>query len=99
MAEELKALSDLESKFAKFHEMSDLITLIKGKTDEINRYNKSSAGNDDIGKQYHENVDRPTEGVIKLFSRVSEVLDSAGQGGRNASQILNDADHDASGQA
>ncbi|MFJ9693897.1 hypothetical protein [Kitasatospora sp. NPDC101183] len=99
MAEDLTALSDLEAKFSKFHEMSDLISTIKGKTDEINRYNKSSAGNDEIGKQYHENVDKPTDGVIKLFAKVSEVLDSAGQGGKNASRILGEADHDAAGQA
>lgn len=99
MAEKLTALSDLESKFSKFHEMSDLISTIKGKTDEINKYNKSSAGNDEIGKQYHENVDKPTEGIIKLFAKVSEVLDSAGQGGKAAAKIFNDADHDASAQA
>ncbi|MEU9041658.1 MULTISPECIES: hypothetical protein [unclassified Kitasatospora] len=95
MAEKLTALSDLKDKFGKYPQLADLFTDIETWTGQINLYNKESAGNDEIGKKYHENVDAPTESIIKLLKSVRSTVESAGTGGTNTANILNDADHEA----
>ncbi|GAB7186957.1 hypothetical protein ATKI12_6788 [Kitasatospora sp. Ki12] len=97
MAEKLTALSDLIHKFAKYPELADLFKEIQAKTTEINEFNKNSAGHDELGKTYHENVDEPTTTITELFAKVQHTVDTAGKGGKNTSQIMNDADHEAGG--
>ncbi|MET8541613.1 hypothetical protein ABZW03_13305 [Kitasatospora sp. NPDC004799] len=92
----LTALSDLTDKFSKYPELSDLFKELESRTREINEYNKNSAGNDEIGKTYHENVDEPTTSITGLFKKVRATVESAGQAGKNTSTILNNADEDAS---
>ncbi|MFD5434066.1 hypothetical protein ACFWJ4_18165 [Kitasatospora sp. NPDC127067] len=91
----LTALSDLTDKFSKYPELSDLFHEFEVKTGEINEYNKNSAGHDEIGTTYHDNVDEPTTSITELFKKVRKTVESAGRGGTNTSNILNDADQDA----
>ncbi|MCU7825980.1 hypothetical protein [Kitasatospora sp. DSM 101779] len=92
MGDRLTSLEDLKSKFAKYPELADLFKEIEAKTREINQYNKSSAGNDDLGKTYHQQVDEPTSIITELFKKVQQAVENAGQGGKNTADILNDGD-------
>ncbi|MFD0278102.1 hypothetical protein ACFVHB_29925 [Kitasatospora sp. NPDC127111] len=94
MAKKLTALSDLES-FGQFDDITELMDGIKLRVKEINEFNTESAGRDDIGKNYHAKVDKPTENLTDLLNEVRKTLDSARKGGKHTSNLLNNADQDA----
>ncbi|WP_406207957.1 hypothetical protein OH807_35840 [Kitasatospora sp. NBC_01560] len=96
MARELTALEDLDKAFRNFRPMSALVDGMVLKVDEIDNFNKNSAGNDDIGKEYHKNADKPTAVLISLIKRVRKTLDSAGMTGEQAAALFSNADDDAS---
>ncbi|MFE7527468.1 hypothetical protein ACFU7Y_17365 [Kitasatospora sp. NPDC057542] len=95
MAEQLNVGADLDAKFKKFAPLSDILDDIGRRCDEINTFNKESAGNDEIGKTYHENVDSATVDLVKLFATVSTEVEKLGLKGRRTSLILHNADEDA----
>lgn len=92
MAKRLMALSDLKQAFAKFEDMSRLIDDMRRNADEINKYNKSSAGDDDIGQTYHSNVDVPTKNLTELLGTVRTRVDSIGVTGQKTSDEFQNAD-------
>lgn len=94
MADQFTALADLKSAFGKFDDMSKLLDDMRGKVDEINKYNKDSAGSDDIGKQYHQTVDQPTSDLTDLLAQVRKAVDKVSAGGKNATDLFNNADQD-----
>ncbi|MFJ9443428.1 hypothetical protein ACIRRH_16375 [Kitasatospora sp. NPDC101235] len=98
MAEQLNASADLENKFKKFERVSEILDDIGRRSDEINTFNKESAGNDEIGKTYHENVDSATVDLVKLFATVSTEVEKLGLKGRRTSVMLHNADEDAKRQ-
>ncbi|WP_327066510.1 hypothetical protein OG500_11840 [Kitasatospora sp. NBC_01250] len=93
MANRLSALSDLQG-FSKFGDASDILKRMQKKVDEINKYNKDSAGNDDIGKQYHQTVDQPTSDLTDLLGQVSDALEKVRQSGKSTSDLFNSSDQD-----
>ncbi|MFF3004957.1 hypothetical protein ACFVTF_19360 [Kitasatospora sp. NPDC057940] len=92
---QLTAMADLKEKFAKFGPLSDTIEEVRRWTDEINEFNKTSAGNDDIGKEYHKNVDGPTADLDDLFKKVRDKVEGAGTKGQRTSEMLKNADEEA----
>ncbi|MEV8095068.1 hypothetical protein [Kitasatospora sp. NPDC085879] len=98
MGEHLSVSGDLEEKFKKFGPLADILTDISNRCVEINAFNRNSAGHDDIGKTYHENVDRPTVDLVKLFTLVSSEVERLGVTGRLGSRILHNAGEDATHQ-
>jgi hypothetical protein len=92
VGDRLTALSDLKKAFANFDDMSRLIDETRTKADEINKYNKSSAGDDDIGKQYHATVDKPTKNLTELLTTVRQTVDKVGVTGQDASDQFDNAD-------
>ncbi|WP_035841680.1 hypothetical protein [Kitasatospora azatica] len=92
MAERFTALSELKTAFGKFGEMSDLLDRMRGKVGEINKFNKDSAGQDDIGKQYHQTVDRPTKDLTDLLTQVRESVDKVGENGKDATDQFTNTD-------
>lgn len=94
MADQFSALADLKAAFGKFDDMSKLLDDMRGKVDEINKYNKDSAGNDDIGKQYHQTVDQPTSDLTDLLTQVRQAVDKVSAGGKNATDLFNNTDQD-----
>ncbi|MEU1285411.1 hypothetical protein [Kitasatospora sp. NPDC005856] len=95
MGNQLNIGADLDAKFKKFEPLSDILDDIGRRCDEINTFNKESAGNDEIGKTYHENVDSATVDLVKLFATVSTEVEKLGLKGRRTSLILHNADEDA----
>ncbi|MDH6143817.1 MULTISPECIES: hypothetical protein [Kitasatospora] len=94
MADQFTALSDLKSAFGKFGDMSDLLDRMRGRVDEINAFNKNAAGDDDIGKQYHQTVDKPTADLTDLLDGVRKAIDKVGQHGQDSTDQFNSADQD-----
>jgi hypothetical protein len=92
VANRLTALSDLKKAFANFDDMSRLIDDMRGKADEINKYNKNSAGDDDVGKQYHTTVDKPTKNLTDLLASVRKRVDQVGVAGQDTSDQMQNAD-------
>jgi len=95
VGEQLTSLEDLKAKFGKYPELADLFKEIEAKIREINEYNKNSAGHDQLGKTYHENVDEATATLTELFKKVWQAVENAGQGGQNTADILNNGDDQA----
>ncbi|GLY73788.1 hypothetical protein [Actinoallomurus iriomotensis] len=92
MAERLTAASDLKKAFAEFDDMSRLIDDMRLKADEINKYNKESAGDDDVGKQYKSTVDTPTKNLTELLATVRTRVDQVGVTGQDTSDQFQNAD-------
>ncbi|MFF4380815.1 hypothetical protein [Kitasatospora sp. NPDC001547] len=95
MGDRLNVGADLDAKFKKFEPLSEILGDIGARCDEINLFNKESAGNDEIGKTYHENVDGATADLVKLFKTVSTEVEKLGLKGRRTSVMLHNADEDA----
>ncbi|GAB2715013.1 hypothetical protein [Kitasatospora kifunensis] len=92
---QFKALTDLKSAFGKLgDDSSALLDAMRVKVDEINKFNKDSAGTDDIGKQYHQTVDQPTKDLTDLLGQVRDAFDNAGKNGQDASDLFNSTDQD-----
>ncbi|MDH6133268.1 hypothetical protein P3T37_002663 [Kitasatospora sp. MAA4] len=96
----LTAMADLKAAFgAPFDDMSNLIDTMRTKANEITEFNKNSAGNDDLGKTYHKQVDDPTTNLDKLLQQVRDAVDNAGHQGQNTTDLLNAADQNAKDSA
>jgi hypothetical protein len=89
----LTVLADLQ-EFSKFGDASDVLARMQKKVDEINKFNKDAAGNDDIGKQYHQTVDQPTKDLTDLLGQVSDALQKVRESGKKASHLFNNTDQD-----
>jgi hypothetical protein len=88
------ALSDLKSAFGNFDDMTALLSTMQLKVDEINTFNKNSAGQDDIGKQYHQTVDAPTKNITALLGQVRDAIDKVGIHGQQSTDLFNKTDQD-----
>lgn len=95
MARNLKAPADLKKYFAEYETFQAKLRELHTMTAEINKYNKTSAGHDDIGKQYHDQVDKPTEDLTDTVRYVANVLGMVKEGGDVTAEQLESADHDA----
>ncbi|MET8630061.1 hypothetical protein ABZW30_41150 [Kitasatospora sp. NPDC004669] len=74
---------DLKRRFAEFGELKTLIDKIAGEVRNINDANKKVGGDDEIGKQYHEQVDQATKDLDDLIKKISEIVAKAGDSGIN----------------
>ncbi|WP_431676435.1 hypothetical protein [Kitasatospora sp. KL5] len=95
MASQLKKLTDLKRAFVDFEDMSELVGRVKTRVDDINRRNVTAAGDDEIGKQYHEQADKPTAALTTLVTAVRDRLKSIGTAGQDAADMFDAADQDA----
>ncbi|MFE9426017.1 hypothetical protein ACFYNO_24000 [Kitasatospora sp. NPDC006697] len=98
MAERFTALSDLKTAFSKFGDMSALIDEVHTKISDINDFNKKSAGDDDIGKQYHQTVDQPTRDLSDLVDQVRKAVAKVGENGKTAKDLFDSTDSDLTDQ-
>ncbi|MER7753274.1 hypothetical protein [Kitasatospora sp. NPDC097643] len=92
MAKQLKKLDDLKSAFGKFDEMSALVDKVKGEIDDVNKKNVAAGGNDEIGKKYHEQVDKPTENLTVLVGAIRDKLQSIGLHGQGTADLFDRTD-------
>ncbi|WP_435972360.1 hypothetical protein [Streptomyces sp. Qhu_M48] len=99
MADELKVLSDLKSKFAHYDDYQRCLTDLSRAIVEINRINKESAGKDEIGTAYHQQVDKPTENLTETLAYISKRLGTVVEAGNETSDTMAKSDEEAGAQA
>jgi hypothetical protein len=95
VARKLKAPADLKKYFSEYETFTKKLDELRERTDRINKNNKTSAGHDEIGKQYHEQVDKPTENLTETVHYVENVLGMVKDGGDATAEQLGTADDDA----
>ncbi|MER5352519.1 hypothetical protein ABT093_19580 [Kitasatospora sp. NPDC002551] len=102
MADDSNVLAKTEymkRSFAEFGELKDVLADIHENVKIINKLNKSVGGNDEIGKQYHEQVDDPTHNLEELLKKVTQVVGSVGENGERLSDSFDRANEDAGARA
>ncbi|MFI5620553.1 hypothetical protein [Streptomyces sp. NPDC051567] len=99
MADDLKVLSDLKNKFAHYEDYQRCLTDLSRAIVEINRINKESAGQDEIGKTYHQQVDKPTENLTETLAYLSKRLGAVTDAGKETSDTMAKSDEEAGSQA
>ncbi|RSS60977.1 hypothetical protein [Streptomyces sp. WAC06614] len=95
MADGIRVLSDLKNKFANYEEYERCLTDLNRYIVEINRINKQSAGQDEIGKTYHQTVDKATEGLTEQIASIRKRLGSIADAGDRTVKNMNNADDEA----
>ncbi|MCX5613209.1 hypothetical protein OHB39_37650 [Streptomyces sp. NBC_00047] len=93
--EDLKVLSDLKDKFAYYDDYQRCLTDLNQKIVEINRINKESAGQDEIGQVYHQQVDKPTENLTETVAYIRKKLGTVVSAGNDTVDTMNIADDEA----
>ncbi|GGY46468.1 hypothetical protein [Streptomyces omiyaensis] len=99
MADDLRVLSDLKSKFAHYDDYQRCLADLGKAILEINRINKESAGKDEIGTTYHDQVDKPTENLTETLSYVTKRLGTVVEAGNDTSDIMDRSDEEAGSRA
>ncbi len=95
MADRLVKLTDLKQVFGHFEEMSALVDKIKDEVHRIEVNNKLAAGDDDIGRQYHQQADKGTVNLVELTTNVRNKLLVIGINGATTADLFDAADNDA----
>lgn len=99
MADDLKVLGDLKGKFQYYDEYKRCLTDLSRTIVEINRINKESAGQDEIGKTYHQQVDGPTENLTETLAYITKRLGTVVDAGNETSDEMKKSDEEAGSQA
>ncbi|MGF1429411.1 hypothetical protein [Kitasatospora sp. LaBMicrA B282] len=99
MAEQLQKLDGLKKSFTHFDDMSTLLDRINTRVQDINERNKQAAGNDDTGKQYHAQIDKPTKDLTQLIGDLRDKMTAVGYHGQGTADLFDSADQDASDAA
>jgi hypothetical protein len=99
MADQLKKLEGLKKSFSHFDDMSTLLDRINKRVSDIDDRNKSAAGNDDIGQQYHGQIDKPTKDLKQLIDDLSDKMTAVGYHGQGTADLFDNADQNASEEA
>ncbi|MFD7904356.1 hypothetical protein ACFV4F_35185 [Kitasatospora sp. NPDC059722] len=93
---EFKATAELGGSFAQLGSMTTLLDQMNRRIGQIDKYNKNSAGHDEIGKSYHETVDGPTKNLIELMDQVGQVVQKLSENGGHAAKLFTKTDDDLS---
>ncbi|KAB1140912.1 hypothetical protein F7R91_34275 [Streptomyces luteolifulvus] len=99
MADDLKVLSDLKNKFAHYDDYQRCLTDLSRAIIQINKINKESAGQDEIGKTYHQQVDKPTVSLTETLDYVNKRLGLVVDAGHKTADIMANADEEAGNQS
>ncbi|MGW5848689.1 hypothetical protein ACWFQ8_12180 [Streptomyces sp. NPDC055254] len=91
----LRVLSDLKNKFAHYDDYQRCLSEINRMIVEINRINKESAGQDEIGKVYHQQVDKPTENLTETITYIRKRLGLVVEAGNETTETMGNADDEA----
>ncbi|MFF0205167.1 hypothetical protein [Streptomyces sp. NPDC005017] len=95
MADDLKVLGDLKNKFAHYDDYQRCLTDLSRAIVQINKINKESAGQDEIGKAYHQQVDRPTVSLTETLEYVNKRLGTIVDAGNQTADTMTNADEEA----
>ncbi|WP_406114874.1 hypothetical protein [Kitasatospora purpeofusca] len=84
----------LKKSFAEFFELKDYVAQLTTEAEHINAINLQVGGNDEIGKQYHAQVDDGTKNLYELLLRIGSTVVSVGENGELLAATLDRAgDH------
>ncbi|WP_380283769.1 hypothetical protein [Kitasatospora purpeofusca] len=84
----------LRKSFAEFFELKDFVAQLTTEAEHINEINLSVGGNDEIGQQYHAQVDDGTKNLYELLLRIGSTVLSVGENGELLALTLDRAgDH------
>ncbi|BAJ32732.1 MULTISPECIES: hypothetical protein [Kitasatospora] len=86
--------SGLKGSFAEFDKLHELVGEVNANLDVINRGNLHVGGDDEIGKQYHQQVDEGTQILTELVTRIQTSMGRFYEGGATYSDALDRADED-----
>ncbi|MGV9263228.1 hypothetical protein ACWDRR_01030 [Kitasatospora sp. NPDC003701] len=89
--------AELKQKFGEFFELKDMVAKVLRHVEDINGANLKVGGNDEIGKQYHAQVDEGTKNLYDLILKIKGTMGSVGQNGEVLADALdraNDHSHD-----
>ncbi|CAN3979128.1 hypothetical protein [Kitasatospora purpeofusca] len=84
----------LKKSFAEFFELKDYVAKLTHEAEHINAINLQVGGNDEIGKQYHTQVDDGTKNLYELLLKIGSTVGSVGENGELLAVTLDKAgDH------
>ncbi|WP_043472539.1 hypothetical protein [Kitasatospora sp. MBT66] len=84
----------LKKSFAEFFELKDYVAKLTHEAEHINSINLKVGGNDEIGKQYHTQVDDGTKNLYELLLKIGSTVGSVGENGELLAVTLDKAgDH------
>ncbi|MFC9328456.1 hypothetical protein [Kitasatospora sp. NPDC057015] len=92
MAEVTSKTSGLKKTFTEFYELQDLVAQVKADVDIVNGINLKVGGKDEIGKQYHAQVDEGTTILTELIVKIHTTVGEAGVNGEALATTLDNAD-------
>ncbi|MEV0533948.1 hypothetical protein [Kitasatospora sp. NPDC050463] len=82
----------LKQSFAEFFELKKLTAKVLADAKFINDANLAVGGHDEIGKQYHQQVDEGTTNLYELILKISSTMGSVGENGEVLAETLDRAD-------
>ncbi|MER7765710.1 hypothetical protein [Kitasatospora sp. NPDC096140] len=92
MADRLRKESGLKQAFANFDDVAALVEKINTEVEDINTKNVKAGGGDDIGKQYHEKIDKPTADLTGLTTQIRNKLKAMSAHGQGTADLFDAAD-------
>ncbi|WP_030246978.1 hypothetical protein [Streptomyces sp. NRRL S-350] len=92
MARTLRKEEGLKQAFANFDDVAALIEKVNTEMEDINAKNVKAGGGDDIGKQYHEKIDKPTSDLYALTTQIRNKLKAMSAHGQGTADLLDAAD-------
>ncbi|MEV7773077.1 hypothetical protein [Kitasatospora sp. NPDC086791] len=85
----------LKASFGKFFDLKEMVATVMAETDHINDLNLSVGGSDEIGKQYHSQVDEGTKNLTDLILKIHTTMAAVGENGEALADTLDQADEHA----
>ncbi|MEU8926142.1 hypothetical protein AB0D10_35305 [Kitasatospora sp. NPDC048545] len=92
MANTLRKDEGLKAAFTNFDDVAALVEKINTEIVDINTKNVKAGGGDDIGKQYHEKIDKPTADLTGLTTQIRNKLKAMSAHGQGTADLFDAAD-------
>ncbi|MFE3501147.1 hypothetical protein [Kitasatospora sp. NPDC059160] len=92
MARTLRKEEGAKEAFSNFEDVAALVKKIHGEVKDINEWNVQAGGGDDIGKQYHEKIDKPTADLTTLTGQIYNKIMAMSQHGKDTVDLLDATD-------
>ncbi|MFD5462941.1 hypothetical protein ACFWIQ_08935 [Kitasatospora sp. NPDC127059] len=92
MGDTLRLDADARKAFSNFEEVSALVEKISKEMEDIHTKNVKAGGGDDIGKQYHDKIDKPAEDLYGLTTSIKAKIDAMAKHGQDTVTLFHAAD-------
>ncbi|MBV6699316.1 hypothetical protein [Kitasatospora aureofaciens] len=97
MASRLRKDESLKAAFANFDDVATLVGKINKEITDINEKNVKAGGGDEIGKQYHAKIDKPTADLTGLTSQIRDKLKAMSAHGQGTADLFDATDEHNAG--